>query len=415
MANDILLPALYPSMEEGKLIRWCVSAGDRVRPGDILCEIETEKASMEHEADRAGVIDALLLKEGSDVLPVGTPIARITGDVTDAPKRARPQRLTVREALRDAMAEEMRADGDVFILGEEVGEAQGSYRVTQGLWEEFGSRRVVDMPPAPLGFAGLGVGAAFAGLKPVVEFMSFNFAMQALDQIVNSAAKTRYMTGGALHCPIVFRGPNGSASRVGAQHAQDFAALYTQIPGLKVLAPYSAQDAKALLKAAIRDPDPVIFLEHEMLYGQSFDMPEGDILPIGKARIWREGGDVTLVSFGIGVSHTIKAAEALALEGISAEVIDLRSLRPLDHETIIHSVRKTNRCVTVEEGFPGASIGSQISALLMQEAFDWLDAPVINVTGADIPMPYAANLEEAAQICPDKIVSAARKVLYRGE
>ncbi|MEM8699952.1 MAG: pyruvate dehydrogenase complex E1 component subunit beta, partial [Pseudomonadota bacterium] len=332
----------------------------------------------------------------------------------DWPADATMAEQTVRTALRDAMAEEMRRDGDVFVMGEEVAEYQGAYKITEGLLEEFSARRVIDTPITEHGFAGIGVGAAFAGLKPIVEFMTFNFAMQAIDQIVNSAAKTLYMSGGQMGCPIVFRGPNGAAARVAAQHSQDYAAWYAHIPGLKVVMPFSAADAKGLLKSAIRDPNPVIFLENEILYGRMFEVPQIDYsVPIGKARIWREGTDVTLVSFGIGMAHTIEAADKLAEEGISAEIVDLRSLRPMDTATVIRSVQKTNRCVTVEEGFPVCSIGSQIAAVLMQEAFDWLDAPVITCTGKDVPMPYAANLERLALVTADEVAAAAKSVCYR--
>ncbi|MEL6479376.1 MAG: pyruvate dehydrogenase complex E1 component subunit beta, partial [Pseudomonadota bacterium] len=332
----------------------------------------------------------------------------------DWPADAPMAEQTVRTALRDAMAEEMRRDGDVFVMGEEVAEYQGAYKITEGLLEEFSARRVIDTPITEHGFAGIGVGAAFAGLKPIVEFMTFNFAMQAIDQIVNSAAKTLYMSGGQMGCPIVFRGPNGAAARVAAQHSQDYAAWYAHIPGLKVVMPFSAADAKGLLKAAIRDPNPVIFLENEILYGRSFEVPQIDYtVPMGKARIWREGADVTLVSFGIGMAHTLEAADKLAEDGIMAEVIDLRSLRPMDTGAVIRSVQKTNRCVTVEEGFPVCSIGSQISAVLMQEAFDWLDAPVITCTGKDVPMPYAANLERLALVTADEVIAAAKSICYR--
>lgn len=333
----------------------------------------------------------------------------------EIPSGTKMKSTTVREALRDAMAEEMRRDGDVFLMGEEVAEYQGAYKISQGLLDEFGSKRVIDTPITEHGFAGLGVGAGFGGLRPIVEFMTFNFAMQAMDQIINSAAKTLYMSGGQMGCPIVFRGPNGAAARVAAQHSQDYAAWYAHIPGLKVVQPYSAADAKGLLKTAIRDPNPVMFLENEILYGRSFDVPVMDdfTVPFGKARIWREGKDVTLVSFGIGMTHTLEAADALAKDGIEAEVIDLRTLRPLDTATVIESVKKTNRCVTVEEGFPVCSIGNHISAVLMQEAFDWLDAPVINCTGKDVPMPYAANLEKLALVTTKEVIEAARAVTYR--
>ncbi|MBL3568804.1 pyruvate dehydrogenase complex E1 component subunit beta [Rhodovulum sulfidophilum] len=460
MATEILMPALSPTMEEGTLAKWLVKEGDTVSAGDILAEIETDKATMEFEAVDEGLIGKILIEAGTEGVKVNTPIAVLVEEGEDAdaavkaaqeaapaadadgkaasgggsapsapaePKRARPvaepeipegtkmKSTTVREALRDAMAEEMRRDGDVFLMGEEVAEYQGAYKISQGLLDEFGSRRVIDTPITEHGFAGLGVGAAFGGLRPIVEFMTFNFAMQAVDQIINSAAKTLYMSGGQMGCPIVFRGPNGAAARVAAQHSQDYAAWYAHIPGLKVVQPYSAADAKGLLKTAIRDPNPVIFLENEILYGRSFEVPVLDdfTIPFGKARIWREGKDVTLVSFGIGMAHTLEAADALAKEGIEAEVIDLRTLRPLDTATVIESVKKTNRCVTVEEGFPVCSIGNHISAVLMQEAFDWLDAPVINCTGKDVPMPYAANLEKLALVTAKEVVEAARAVTYR--
>jgi len=459
MATKILMPALSPTMEEGTLAKWLVSEGDTVSAGDVIAEIETDKATMEFEAVDEGTMGQLLVAEGTRDVSVNTPIAVLVQDDEPAPelprdKAAKPRatsretsgaapapatakapaqpgapatagpdwpegtrtrKQTVREALRDAMAEEMRADGNVFLMGEEVAEYQGAYKISQGLLEEFGPKRVMDTPITEHGFTGIGVGAAFGGLRPIVEFMTFNFSMQAIDQIVNSAAKTLYMSGGQMGCPIVFRGPNGAAARVGAQHSQDYAAWYSHIPGLKVAMPYAASDAKGLLKSAIRDPNPVIFLENEILYGRSFDVPELDdfTVPFGKARIWREGHDVTLVSFGIGMTYTLEAAETLAEEGISAEVIDLRSLRPMDTATVIASVRKTNRCVTVEEGWPVGSIGNHISAVLMQEAFDWLDAPVINVTGKDVPMPYAANLERHALTTAAEVIEAAKTVCYR--
>ncbi len=448
MANEILMPALSPTMEEGTLAKWLVKEGDEVAAGDILAEIETDKAVMEFEAVDEGVIGKLLVPEGSGNIKVNTPIATLVGDGNDAapsaapaPKKAPPKSaeapapakaappvtepesagdtetrtMTVREALRDAMAEEMRRDDRVFVMGEEVAEYQGAYKITQGLLDEFGAKRVVDTPITEHGFAGLGVGAAFGGLRPIVEFMTFNFAMQAMDQIVNSAAKTLYMSGGQMGCPIVFRGPNGAAARVGAQHSQDYAAWYAQIPGLKVAMPFSAADAKGLLKTAIRDPNPVIFLENEILYGRSFEVPvaEDHTVPFGKARIWRKGGDVTIVSFGIGMSYALQAADKLAEDGIEAEVIDLRTLRPMDTDAIIESVKKTNRCVTVEEGFPVGAIGNHISAVLMREAFDWLDAPVINCTGKDVPMPYAANLEKLALVTTDEVIEAVKQVTYR--
>ncbi|CUH80208.1 pyruvate dehydrogenase complex E1 component subunit beta [Tropicibacter naphthalenivorans] len=455
MATQVLMPALSPTMEEGTLAKWLVKEGDTVTSGDIIAEIETDKATMEFEAVDEGIIGQILIPEGTESVKVNTPIAVLVeeGEALDAtpdsasapvpadktltsesapaaaiqhpeptvtaepdwPEGTKVKSQTVREALRDAMAEEMRATPEVFLMGEEVGEYQGAYKISQGLLDEFGSKRVIDTPITEHGFTGIAVGAAFGGLRPVVEFMTFNFAMQAIDQIINSAAKTLYMSGGQMGCPIVFRGPNGAAARVGAQHSQDYAAWYAHIPGLKVVMPYSASDAKGLLKTAIRDPNPVIFLENEILYGRSFDVPVIDdfTVPFGKARIWQEGTDVTLVSFGIGMSHTLKAAEELAKEGISAEVIDLRTLRPMDTATIIASVQKTNRCVTVEEGFPTASIGNHISAVLMEQAFDWLDAPVINVTGKDVPMPYAANLEKHALVTPQDVIDAVKKVTYR--
>ena len=458
MATEILMPALSPTMEEGTLAKWLVKEGDSVTSGQVIAEIETDKATMEFEAVDEGTVGKLLVSEGTEGVRVNTPIAVLVEEgeepAAEPPKAAAPaprrpprpaapekaaakavpaqaspappaapelpegtafRNQTVREALRDAMAEEMRRDGDVFLIGEEVGEYQGAYKISQGLLDEFGPRRVIDTPITEHGFAGLAVGAAFAGLRPIVEFMTFNFALQAIDQIVNSAAKTLYMSGGQMNAPIVFRGPNGAAARVAAQHSHDFAAMYAQIPGLKVVQPYSAADAKGLLKSAIRDPNPVVFLENEILYGRSFPVPELDdfTVPIGKARIAREGRDVTLVSFGIGMSHTLQAAEALAGEGIEAEVVDLRSLRPMDHETVIASVRKTNRCVTVEEGFPVGSIGNHLSAVLMEKAFDHLDAPVINCTGKDVPMPYAANLEKLALVTVPEIIAACKAVTYR--
>jgi len=450
MTIDILMPALSPTMEEGTLAKWLVRPGDKVHSGDVIAEIETDKAVMEFEAADDGIVSDILVPEGTEGVKVNTPIARLETDGaadTAAPAQAakpnatataRPapappaaavaaaptedlpagtgfRKQTVREALRDAMAEEMRRDDEVFLIGEEVGEYQGAYKVSQGLLDEFGARRVIDTPITEHGFAGLGVGAAFAGLRPIVEFMTFNFAMQAIDQIVNSAAKTLYMSGGQMNCPIVFRGPNGAAARVAAQHSQDYASWYAHVPGLKVVQPYSAADAKGLLKSAIRDPNPVIFLENEILYGQSFEVPqiEDYTVPLGKARIWRQGSDVTLVSFGIGMRHALEAADALAGEGISAEVIDLRTLRPMDTETVVASVKKTNRCVTVEEGWPVCSIGEHVSAVLMREAFDWLDAPVINCADKDVPMPYAANLEKLALVSTAEIIEAARAVCYR--
>ena len=457
MATEILMPALSPTMEEGTLAKWLVKEGDTVSSGDILAEIETDKATMEFEAVDEGIVGKILIGEGTEGVKVNTPIAVLVeegeevGEVS-APAPASPQQTaepaaepeatpaqaaapaapeadlspdwpegtamktqTVREALRDAMAEEMRRDGEVYLMGEEVAEYQGAYKISQGLLDEFGSKRVIDTPITEHGFTGIAVGAAFGGLKPIVEFMTFNFAMQAIDQIINSAAKTLYMSGGQMGAPMVFRGPNGAAARVGAQHSQDYAAWYMQIPGLKVVMPYSASDAKGLLKTAIRDPNPVIFLENEILYGRSFDVPDMDdyTVPFGKARIWREGSDVTIVSFGIGMTYALEAADKLAEEGISAEVIDLRTLRPMDTATIIRSVMKTNRCVTVEEGWPQGSVGSYISSVLMQEAFDYLDAPVINCTGKDVPMPYAANLEKLALVTTDEVIAAVKHVTYR--
>ncbi len=458
MAIEILMPALSPTMEEGTLSKWLVKPGDPVQSGDILAEIETDKAPMEFEAVDEGVIGALLVAEGTAAVRVNTAIATLVTEDSDTstdqasasptpavlkpteaavakvapnggsaataltldatpewPEGTPTQAMTVREALRDAMAEEMARDDAVFLMGEEVGEYQGAYKISQGLLDQFGSKRVIDTPITEHGFTGIAVGAAFGGLRPIVEFMTFNFAMQAIDQIINSAAKTLYMSGGQMGAPMVFRGPNGAAARVGAQHSQDYAAWYSHIPGLKVVMPYSASDAKGLLKTAIRDPNPVIFLENEILYGRSFDVPLIDdyTVPLGKARLWREGTDVTLVSFGIGMSHTLDAADMLAGEGISAEVLDLRCLRPMDTASVIASVQKTNRCVTVEEGFPVGAIGNHISAVLMEQAFDWLDAPVINCTGKDVPMPYAANLEKLALITADEVADAARKVCYR--
>jgi pyruvate dehydrogenase E1 component beta subunit len=459
--TDILMPALSPTMEEGTLARWFVKPGDTVKAGQILAEIETDKATMEFEAVDEGVLAEILVAEGTQGVKVNTPIARMAGSTAPAakaapapasaaaaaaaaaaapaapapaapaspppaplaPARAGPdwpegtpvKTMTVREALREAMAEEMRRDPTVFLMGEEVGEYQGAYKVSQGLLDEFGARRVVDTPITEMGFAGIGVGAAWGGLRPIVEFMTFNFAMQAIDHIINSAAKTLYMSGGQMSTPIVFRGPNGAAARVAAQHSQDYAAWYAHIPGLKVAMPYSASDAKGLLKTAIRDPNPVVFLENEILYGRSFDVPQVEdwTVPFGKARIWREGTDITLVSFGIGMTYALEAADVLAKDGISAEVIDLRTLRPIDYDTVIASVQKTNRCVTVEEGWPVGAIGNHLSAVIMERAFDWLDAPVINCAGKDVPMPYAANLEKHALVTTAEVVAAARSVLYR--
>jgi pyruvate dehydrogenase E1 component beta subunit len=457
MPTQILMPALSPTMEEGTLAKWLVKEGDDVTSGQIIAEIETDKATMEFEAIDEGKVGKILVEEGTEGVKVNTPIAVLLEEGEDASAAEAPARAaaatvaepqeapavampsqpaaaraeparepevpegttfrsqTVREALRDAMAEEMRRDGDVFLMGEEVAEYQGAYKISQGLLEEFGARRVIDTPITEHGFAGLAVGAAFAGLKPIVEFMTFNFALQAIDQIINSAAKTLYMSGGQMGAPMVFRGPNGAAARVAAQHSHDFATTYAQVPGLKVVQPYTAADAKGLLKSAIRDPNPVVFLENEILYGRSFEVPEIDdfLVPIGKARIAREGTDVTIVSFGIGMSYALQAAEELAKEGVAAEVIDLRSLRPMDTDTVIASVRKTNRCVTVEEGFPVCSIGNHISAVLMEKAFDYLDAPVLNCTGKDVPMPYAANLEKLALVTTAEVIAACKSVTYR--
>ena len=465
MPIDILMPALSPTMESGKLSKWLKKEGDSVKSGDVIAEIETDKATMEVEAVDEGVLAKILVGEGTEDVAVNTPIAVIAGEGEDAgsvanstaaapatpaqaPAGEAPQvsakqheapvsavaappvvtsqpdpevpagtemvKMTVREALRDAMAEEMRRDEAVFVMGEEVAEYQGAYKVTQGLLQEFGADRVVDTPITEHGFAGLGVGAAFTGLKPIVEFMTFNFAMQAIDQIINSAAKTLYMSGGQLGCPIVFRGPNGAAARVAAQHSQDYSAWYSHIPGLKVVAPYTAADAKGLLKAAIRDPNPVIFLENEILYGHTFEVPKLDdyVLPIGKARIARAGSHVTLVSWSIGMTYALKAAEELAKEGIEAEVIDLRTIRPMDTDTIIESVKKTGRCVTVEEGWQQSGVGAEIAARVMERAFDYLDAPVLRVSGKDVPMPYAANLEKLALPSVADVVAAVKAVAY---
>jgi len=450
MSTQILMPALSPTMEEGKLAKWLVKEGDAVKSGDILAEIETDKATMEFEAVDEGRIGKILVPEGTEGVKVNAPIAVLEGDGedakvapmptkaaapaaapkesapaarVDAPKVTEPEvpagtefvTMTVREALRDAMAEEMRRDETVLLIGEEVAQYQGAYKVSQGLLEEFGERRVIDTPITEQGFAGLGVGAAFNGLKPIVEFMTWNFAMQAIDQIVNSAAKTRYMSGGQMHCPIVFRGPNGPASRVGAQHSQDYSSWYAHVPGLKVISPYFAADAKGLLKAAIRDPNPVIFLENEIVYGHSFPVPKLDdyVLPIGKARVIRPGTGVTIVSHSICVGLILEAAEKLAAEGIDAELIDLRTLRPLDTDTVIESVKKTNRLVTVEQGWPICSIGSEIATQVVEKAFDWLDAPPARVAGKDVPMPYAANLEKLALPSVDDVIAAAKAVCYR--
>ncbi len=466
--TDILMPALSPTMEEGKLTKWLVKEGDEINPGDVIAEIETDKATMEVEAVDPGVISEILVPEGAEGVKVNVPIARIANgedestsgkakptekaeaapengaaesksarndghrlrrdDEDGAPAAPQPQSLrdpdlpedttyssvAIRDALRDAMAEEMRRDENVFLIGEEVANYQGAYKVSRGLLEEFGDRRVVDTPITEYGFAGLGVGAAFGGLKPIVEFMTFNFAMQAIDHIVNSAAKTLYMSGGQMGCPIVFRGPNGAASRVGAQHSQDYSAWYAHVPGMKVVAPYDAADAKGLLKAAIRDPNPVVFLEHELMYGESFDVPDVDdfVLPIGKARIRREGDGVTLVAHSRMVKFALEAAEQLAEEGIEAEVIDLRSLRPLDTATIIESVKKTNRIVCCEEGWRFFGVGAEIAATVTEQAFDHLDAPPLRVHQKDVPLPYAANLEKLSLPGTADIVKAAKKVCY---
>lgn len=457
MATEILMPALSPTMEEGTLAKWMVKEGDTVKSGDVMAEIETDKATMEFEAVDEGVMGKILIEEGTEGVKVNTAIAILLEDGEDAsdmdsaksepapvpearehsseappasgmshpepsvdtspdwPKDTKLKQQTVREALRDGMSEEMRRDETVFIMGEEVAEYQGAYKITQGMLDEFGAKRVIDTPITEHGFAGIGVGAAFGGLRPIVEFMTFNFAMQAIDQIINSAAKTLYMSGGQMGAPMVFRGPNGAAARVGAQHSQDYAAWYMQIPGLKVAMPYSASDYKGLMKTAIRDPNPVIFLENEILYGRSFDVPELDdyTVPFGKARIWREGDDVTIVSFGIGMTYALEAADKLADEGIMAEVIDLRTLRPMDTTAILKSVKKTNRLVTVEEGWPQGSVGNYITSVVMQEAFDYLDAPVINCTGKDVPMPYAANLEKHALVTTAEVIEAVKKVTYK--
>ena len=461
MSVEILLPAMSPTMTEGTVAKWTVNEGDKLSPGDVIAEIETDKATMELEIDEGGVMGKILVSEGAEEIAVGTLIAVILEDGEDssalegisaaapaavvAPVEEAPApviaeietvsapvvstpveddlpegttytNMTVREALRDAMAEEMRLDEDVFVMGEEVAEYEGAYKVTQNLLEEFGAERVIDTPITEHGFAGLGVGAAMSGLKPIVEFMTFNFAMQAIDHIINSAAKTNYMSGGQIRCPMVFRGPNGAAARVGAQHSQNYASWYAHVPGLIVIAPYSAADCKGLLKSAIKNPNPVVFLENEITYGQSFDVPdiEDYTVPIGKASIVRSGSDVTLVSYSIGVKFALEAAEKQAAEGIDAEVIDLRTIRPLDMETVINSVKKTNRIVCVEEGWPTCSVSSEISAQLMEQAFDYLDAPVLRVTNEDVPMPYAANLEKLAVVNDDRVVAAAKSVCYTG-
>tara|TARA_B100000768_G_scaffold55359_1_gene53886 strand:+ start:1543 stop:2874 length:1332 start_codon:yes stop_codon:yes gene_type:complete len=442
MSIKILMPALSPTMEEGTLSKWLVKEGDSISSGDLIAEIETDKATMEVEAVDDGKIGELLVDEGTEGVKVNTPIATLLDSnelphttikkIADKPYLEKqniiqkPSKvinnnnevssfISVREALRNAMAEEMRLDKNVFVMGEEVAEYEGAYKVTQGLLNEFGEKRVYDTPITEHGFAGIGIGAAFGNLKPIVEFMTFNFAMQAMDQIINSAAKTLYMSGGQMGCPIVFRGPNGAASRVAAQHSQCYASWYAHCPGLKVVAPWSSMDAKGLLKAAIRDPDPVIFLENEVMYGQSFDCPNDldFILPIGKANIEKEGSDVTIIAFSIMVGKSIEAADILKEKGINAEVINLRTLRPLDIETILTSVKKTNRVVTCEEGFPFAGIGAEISALISENVFDWLDAPVTRVTGKDVPMPYAANLEKLALPQVDDIINACLKVCYK--
>ena len=460
MPVEILMPALSPTMEEGKLSKWLKKEGDKVTSGDVIAEIETDKATMEVEAVDEGTIGKILIEEGSEGVKVNTPIAVLleegesASDIGSAPAakaeapkeeaREEPKAeekkaasvpaapkvevaadpdipagtemvsTTVREALRDAMAEEMRRDDNVFVMGEEVAEYQGAYKITQGLLDEFGPRRVVDTPITEHGFAGVGVGAAMAGLKPIVEFMTFNFAMQAIDQIINSAAKTLYMSGGQMGAPMVFRGPSGAAARVAAQHSQCYAAWYSQIPGLKVVMPYTAADAKGLLKAAIRDPNPVIFLENEILYGHHFDVPKLDdfVLPIGKARIHKQGKDATIVSFGIGMTYAVKAAEELAGLGIDVEIIDLRTIRPMDIPTVVESVKKTGRLVTVEEGYPQSSVGTEIATRVMQQAFDYLDAPILTIAGKDVPMPYAANLEKLALPTVAEVVEAVKAVTY---
>jgi pyruvate dehydrogenase E1 component beta subunit len=475
MPIEILMPALSPTMEEGTLSKWIKKEGDAVKSGDVIAEIETDKATMEVEAVDEGILGKLLIAAGTEGVKVNTPIAVLlqdgesASDVAAAKPAAAPKAdadtpaaasdaaggkareaaaeptatkdaasvpaapkvevasdpdipagtemvtMTVREALREAMAEEMRANPDVFIMGEEVAEYQGAYKITQGLLQEFGARRVVDTPITEHGFAGVGVGAAMAGLRPIVEFMTFNFAMQAIDQIINSAAKTLYMSGGQMGAPIVFRGPNGAAARVAAQHSQDYASWYSHIPGLKVIQPYTAADAKGLLKAAIRDPNPIIFLENEILYGHSFEVPKMDdfVLPIGKARIHKVGKDATIVSFGIGMTYAVKAAEELAKEGIDVEIIDLRTIRPMDLPTVIESVKKTGRLVTVEEGYPQSSVGTEIATRVMQQAFDYLDAPILTIAGKDVPMPYAANLEKLALPNVGEVVEAVKTVCYK--
>ena len=464
MPVEILMPALSPTMEEGTLSKWLKNEGDKVASGDVIAEIETDKATMEVEAVDEGTIGKILIAAGTEAVKVNTPIAVLlqdgeSADAMAAPKAADKQpdaapkveeaekpteqgsasapvpaapkvdvaadpdipagtemvSTSVREALRDAMAEEMRRDGDVFVMGEEVAEYQGAYKITQGLLQEFGAKRVIDTPITEHGFAGVGVGAAMTGLKPIVEFMTFNFAMQAIDQIINSAAKTLYMSGGQMGAPIVFRGPNGAAARVGAQHSQCYAAWYSHIPGLKVVMPYTAADAKGLLKAAIRDPNPVIFLENEILYGQTFDVPKMDdfVLPIGKARVHKTGKDATIVSFGIGMTYALKAIAELEKDGIDVELIDLRTIRPMDLPTVIESVKKTGRLVTVEEGYPQSSVGTEIASRVMQQAFDYLDAPILTIAGKDVPMPYAANLEKLALPNVGEVVQAVKTVCYK--
>ena len=464
MPTEILMPALSPTMEEGTLAKWLVKEGDAISSGDILAEIETDKATMEFEAVDEGVIGKLLVPEGTEGVKVNAPIAVLMAEgesgedatvskdpgksvpipeplkgeegradpkpaATAAPVavKAEPDTrpdwpegtemvsMTVREAIRDAMSEEMRRDEAVFLMGEEVGEYQGAYKISQGMLDEFGAKRVIDTPITEHGFAGIAVGAAFGGLRPIVEFMTFNFAMQAIDQIINSAAKTLYMSGGQMGAPMVFRGPNGAAARVGAQHSQDYAAWYASIPGLKVVMPYSAADAKGLMRTAIRDANPVIFLENEILYGKSFDVPKLDdfAIPFGKAKVWRRGGDVTIVSWGIGMTYALDAAAKLAEDGIEAEVIDLRTLRPVDYDAVLRSVEKTNRCVVVEEGFPVASFSDHIASVIMQRAFDHLDAPVVTCTGKDVPMPYAANLEKLALVTTAEVIDAVHQITYR--
>ena len=454
MATEILMPALSPTMEEGTLAKWLVKEGDTVASGDIIAEIETDKATMEFEAIDEGVVGKLLIAEGTEGVKVNTPIA-IIGEAgedmsapaepaaaapaaAEAPVASAPataaapvapvvdsspdypegtpmKTQTVREAIRDAMAEEMRRDDTVYLMGEEVAEYQGAYKVSQGMLDEFGARRVIDTPITEHGFAGIATGSSFAGLRPIVEFMTFNFAMQAIDHIINSAAKTLYMSGGQMGAPMVFRGPNGAAARVGAQHSQDYAAWYASIPGLKVVMPYSAADAKGLMKTAIRDNNPVIFLENEILYGKSSEVPDMDdfTIPFGKARTWRTGSDATIVSWGIGMTYALEAAEKLAEEGIECDVIDLRTLRPIDYDAVIASVQKTNRCVIVEEGFPVGSLANHMASVIMERAFDYLDAPVLSLTGKDVPMPYAANLEKLALITTDEVVAGVKQIAYR--